>query len=297
MKDRIIFQDKKLDTDFKQKGYVIINLLDQQTVLQLRQEVSQLDAGVDAPFYTSLWSSNAEYRKKVDELIHRAILPRVASYFHQYEPLFGDLLVKRPSLTKDFPVHQDWTFVDEDVFTSVYVWCPLQDVGYLNGNLQVVEGSHHFLDRIRGANIKVSYESIKPEIKKRFLKSIPLKAGQAILFNQALLHASPPNRSLKTRIAMGLLMLPKEADIYHYFYDKEKAEVKRIKANKDFFMHYSENFDFQNALKNNSFDLTNLGSTESIINRKRQKMNWQTFTTMLTQCCNKKGQDDFKTDK
>lgn len=280
MKSRIIFNNPEQDKLFKEKGYIIIDLLDKSTAEKLYKKAIELDAGVDAPFYTSLWSKDRTYRKTVNQLIEKEIGKEAIGLFHEYVPFFGDLLVKRPSFTKDFPIHQDWTFVDEDIYSSVYVWVPLQDVNYLNGNLQVVEGSHLFLDKIRGANIKVSYEAIKPLIAQKYLRGIRLKAGQAIIFSQALLHASPPNRSFKTRIAMGLLMLPKEATIYHYFYDDKAQKIKRIKADKEFYMHYSENFDFQNALKTNTFDLSSYYDS-IIIDRNASKMHMEDFIKLL----------------
>ncbi len=264
MKSREIFKCQILDKEFKDNGYVIVNLLDELTAKRLYQEVVNYDSGVQSHFYTSLWSKNEEYRKKVDGLIQEQIGKRISSYFNNYNPLFGDLLIKKPSLLKDFPIHQDWTFVDEEIYTSIYIWCALQDVNYLNGNLQIVEKSHQYLDKIRGANIQVSYESIKTKIQKKYLKNIPLKAGHAIIFNQALLHASPPNRSFKTRIALGLLMVPNEATIYHYYFNKNKNKIQRIIADKDFFMRYGELVDFQNALKENNFILNDSHKKENI---------------------------------
>jgi hypothetical protein len=254
---RRIFNIDNYDKQFKELGYIIVDLIDHTRAKELYNQCVQFESNVDAPFYTSLWSSNLEYRTKVDKLIQETLKNEISELFYNYSPLFGDLLVKRPSLLKEFPIHQDWTFVDEQEYTSVYIWCPLQDVNYLNGNLQVVEKSHKYLDKIRGANITVSYENIKQKISKKYLKNIKLKAGQAIIFNQALLHASPPNRSLKTRIAMGLLMLPNEAKVYHYFKDSSNNDIKQIEVDKEFFMNYSKNIDFKLNLKENNLSSLN----------------------------------------
>lgn len=278
MKKREILKDQKYDADLKKNGFVIIDLLDKITAKKLYKEVVRYDSGVQSPFYTSLWSKNPEYRKKVDDIIQQEIAKRIIPFFNNYQPFFGDLLVKKPSLLKDFPIHQDWTFVDEEVYTSVYVWCPLQDVNYLNGNLQVLEKSHEYLDKIRGANIQVSYETIKPHLQKKYLKNVPLKAGQAIIFNQALLHASPPNRSFKTRISLGLLMLPQEATIYHYYFNKFENKIQRIIATKDFFMSYGEHVDFQNALKDDNFILNEASFIKEDISLEKKQMTINDFT-------------------
>jgi len=261
---RKVFKDNILDKQFYEQGYVIVDLKDKILSKNILKKVKSLKSGVDAPFYTSLWSSDSNYRNTVNQIILENLAPIAEYLLYDYTPLFGDLLVKRPSWNKDFPVHQDWTFVDETQYASVYVWCPLVDVHPRNGNLQVVSGSHHFLDKIRGANITVSYETIKPEIQKKYTLDIPLKAGQAIIFNQALLHASPPNRSLSTRIAIGLLMLPKEAKIYHYMQDPNSSDIKKFHVDKDFFLKYSENINFKDALSQNNFTFTSTYLQENI---------------------------------
>lgn len=281
MQNRQIFIDNQLDADFKNKGYLIVDLIDKVTAKILYKVASALNSGVQATFYTSLWSKDAKYRNQADNLINKEIGIRVMPFFNNYKPFFGDLLIKKPSLNKDYPIHQDWTFVDEHEFTSIFVWCPLQDVNYLNGNLQVVEKSHRILDKIRGANIEVSYKDIISDIRK-YLKSVPLKAGQAIIFNQALLHASPPNRSMKTRIALGLVMVPNEATIFHYFLDKENKEINRIEANKEFFMKYGEQVDFQNALKNSNFVLDDKFVKEKV-NVNFDQMSLTTFKNKINE--------------
>lgn len=277
---RKIFKNEQLDIQFKELGYVVVDFMDRKTALDLYKTCIKFESNVNAKFYTSLWSSNVGYRKKVDDLIVQTLKEKATDLFFDYIPFFGDLLVKQPSLNKNFPIHQDWTFVDEETFASAYIWCPLQDVNYLNGNLQVVEKSHKFLDKIRGANIVVSYEEIKDKIANKYLKSIKLKAGQAIIFNQALLHASPPNRSLKTRIAMGLLMLPIEAKVFHYYYDVEEAVFKRIEADKHFFMTYSENIDFKEGLKNNSISYPSI-KENTIIKLDRNLISFEYFSKTI----------------
>lgn len=257
---RKIFNDDALDAEFARSGYIVIDAIPTERCKELYSQVKALDSHVDATFYTSLWSSDAEYKRKANQIIFGELEGFAAKVFHNYRPLFGDLLVKRPSLFKDFALHQDWTFVDESQYSSIYIWVPLQDVNYINGYLQVVRGSHRILDKVRGANVKVSYEDIKPQIAKHHLEGVKLRAGQAIIFSQALLHASPPNRSLNTRIAMGLLMVPKEADLFHYVYDKQGNTLYKLKVDVDFFLNYSNHIDFSASLEGSAFKLPE-GST------------------------------------
>ena len=245
-----IFNDTVLDAEFKDKGYITVDFLNRDECDALYTELMKLDSGVDKKFYASLWSSDKEYRLTVDRLIKAAFTEKVKSLFHSnYAPFFSDVLVKKPSLFDKFRIHQDWSFVDETKYTSLFIWCPLVDVNKQNGYLQIMHKSHKIFNNIRGANIPQPYDKIKSYVERKYLKGIPLPAGKAIIFNQALIHASPPNRSLKARVAAGMMMLPKEAPIYHFVRDNEDpALIHKYSVDYDFFMNYSMGKDFADML-------------------------------------------------
>lgn len=221
---RKILQNNSLNELLQKKGYVVVDLLDRKEIEYLKTNIDKYNTSINNHFYTSFWSSDIMYKKNIDNLIMNIIGAKAVKLFCNYYPFLGEILVKSPSLTKEFSPHQDWTFVEEPSFTSYFCWVALQDTNYMNGALQVVEKTHLFLDTVRGANIEVSYKDIIKQMK-QYLVTIPLKAGQAIMFNQALLHASPPNRTFRNRLAAGVVFLPEKMPIYHYFKDKESNKI------------------------------------------------------------------------
>jgi hypothetical protein len=245
---RRIFLDEERDRAFKREGYVVVDMLSKDEALALREKAAALRSGVRAPFYASLWSKDRNYRASVDELVKGALETKALSYLDHHKSLFADLLVKRPSLRHHFPAHQDWTFVDEEHFASVYLWCPLQDVNRRNGTLQVFPRTHRMMEKIRGANMLPEYARFAGHLSKTFGEHLNLRAGQAVFFNQALLHASRPNHSLRTRIAAGLLFLPLEAQVWHYYRDPQTDQCYKVPADYEFFMRYSEAIDFRQGL-------------------------------------------------
>jgi ectoine hydroxylase-related dioxygenase (phytanoyl-CoA dioxygenase family) len=248
-----VFIDARLNAEFDEQGYVVLEGIHSDAAKNLYKRLNALKSGVDGKFYASLWSSDKAYRRTVDAAIKEYLEPLGQKLFTNYTSLFSDLLVKKPSLFHHFEAHQDWTFVDEERYASVYMWCPLQDVTPQNGCLYVLPGSHKILDKIRGSNIPPSYESIKPALREQMIP-IKLKAGELIVFNQATLHASPPNRSLKNRLAIGLLFLPTGADVFHYHYNKEKEKVEKLHADYEFFMKFSDSDSFVQALYSGSIE-------------------------------------------
>lgn len=245
-----IFNDTVLDAEFKDNGYVVVDFLSREKCSALKDALMSMDAGVNKKFYASLWSSDKEYRLKVDALIKGAFAEKVKSLFHSnYAPFFADVLVKKPSLFDKFQIHQDWSFVDESKYISLFIWVPLVDVDKQNGYLQIMEKSHRIFRNIRGANIPQPYDKIKSHIERKYLKGIPLPAGKAVIFSQALIHASPPNRSFNDRVAAGLMMLPKEAPIFHYMRDGNNPTlIRKYAVDYNFFMNYSMGKNFADML-------------------------------------------------
>jgi ubiquinone/menaquinone biosynthesis C-methylase UbiE len=141
------------------------------------------------------------------------------------------------------PPHQDWTFVDETRFRSFNVWTPLTDVDLDNGALGVIHGSHRFF----GNQLRVSPS---PQCRSLtsdhlvtlfpFLDVKPLHAGQAIVFDNATIHGSPPNITDVARIATGLVVTHAEAELCHHYQlpNTDPPEIETYAIGRQFFMQY-----------------------------------------------------------
>lgn len=245
---RKVFKDDKLDAQFKNEGYVILPLLERSRAKELYSTLKELESGVGGRFYASLWSSDKEYRLKVDKIVKGALSPFVEKYLDHYTPFFSDLIVKKPSLKLKVDIHQDWAFVDEEQFSSLFIWCPLQDVNTWNGCLQVVPKSHLYLTKIRGSNIKPAYNAELLKETEKYLKNLIMKAGEAVLYNPALFHASPPNWSFKDRLCIGLTCLPDDAKMYHYHFNLDNMKVEKLEIDYDFIMNFNEKNNFKEGL-------------------------------------------------
>ena len=97
------------------------------------------------------------------------------------------------------------------------MWCPLIDTNKQNGSFHIVRNSHNFLDNRRGSYIPMPYEKIMDFIEENFLTELPLQAGNALFFDQRLWHASPPNLTQMPRVSVGMVLIPKETTLIHYY--------------------------------------------------------------------------------
>lgn len=106
-----------------------------------------------------------------------------------------------------FDWHQDYPYV-LDSLDGIVFWVPLQDVGEENGWLTMAVGSHKLgllkmsvsdpenLNNNRTKSMHIA----DPSVADRFAKvQLPVKYGDALIFNTLLMHASGPNRSPRAR--------------------------------------------------------------------------------------------------
>lgn len=282
-----VFIDKTLNENFLKNGFIKLKLLNKKEVQEIKTILKQYyfnQTSLSETLSVSLWSDNLALKVFADNLIKKYLLEKLNSILQEYEPIWGDVLIKQPHLTKTFELHQDWTFVDEQQYMSVNVWCPLQDVNYWNGGLQVVPKSHLFLDKIRGLNITPSYSEIVTEIKKKYVVNIEAEMGEAIIFSHALLHASPPNRTLKNRIAIGLNLKPKNIPILHYIFTAKTKNIEKYIVDSNYFLQIGQKTDFANSIKNGFNDYIVDGTLADTIAPVNHKITAIEFNKQIAHC-------------
>ncbi|MFN8276306.1 MAG: phytanoyl-CoA dioxygenase family protein [Chitinophagales bacterium] len=248
---RRVFNDLKLEAEFQQNGYVIVDFLGEEEVARLKQQyfdglaesggnIESAEAGIqDAITYDFTFiNRNIAYKQAVFNLITKAFQQRVDQYLHQYTPLIANFIRKRTN-DGEVPLHQNWAFVDERKYTSVSIWCPLVDSDEQNGTLQVVPGSHKRFGAIRGPKIPWELEGIKKEIINRHLTPMRVRAGQAVILDDSLVHYSAINKTDGLRLAIQLILMPQEASSIHYHLEKPGDKVRILPADVAFYMHFN----------------------------------------------------------
>ncbi len=261
-----MFADAELNKTFEREGVVLVDLLDENDLAQLGEVYQRLDPKLDNGFYTSLWSADDDYREASNRELTAIMLSKAKALFHNYTSLFADLIVKRPTQDSHIGLHQDWQFVSEPDNTSLIVWCPLVDITEENGALQVVKRSHRFYDLPRGANIPPPFGNLIDHIKGEYLDPIYMKRGQALIFDHSMIHGSEANKTPNDRVACGLVMVPEEAQLYHYHRKGDADKVEKIKVDDTFYLNYNFNKDFVQKIMVSDVTRPPGGETETWLN-------------------------------
>ncbi len=214
MKDS--FKNSDFQKQFEENGYVTIPLLSEPEIESLLQFFQSQVSEISEVFHTSHFSSNTAYKQAVHDKIVDVVFKKAANFLTPHIPVFGNFMVKQPNSKVYMQLHADWAYVEETQYRGISIWLPLVDTTKINGCLGVLPGSHKVLNAVRGPGIKQSsYKSDALWVKK-FGNLLPMKAGEAIFYDHALMHYSPSNKSGKVRPAINLSIVPQSAEIIHY---------------------------------------------------------------------------------
>lgn len=232
-----IFKDDELQKRFEIFGYVIVPFLSAIEIENLSNTFRTTFPDVPEGFYSTSFSRDEKAKAILSDAVNSVFDDKVAAISAPYRKLGSCFLTKSSGEKGEMPIHQDWTVVDETKYSSVTIWVPLCDVDENNGAMQVSDGSHRFSDALRAPTLDDVFSEVKNEIRKD-LKNIPMKAGEALIFSQALLHASPPNLSDQRRDVITFGFIPQKAELL-YYYKNEVGQVEKYDVPDNFFGEYN----------------------------------------------------------
>ncbi|MCO5249518.1 MAG: phytanoyl-CoA dioxygenase family protein, partial [Chitinophagales bacterium] len=154
-----------------------------------------------------------------------------------YEPVYASFVVKEPGPEGNFPLHMDWSMVNEREAISLAFWTPLIDINTENGALIVLEGSHQIGLSFRGGPylFQALESDSLPDVKLK-THTLYLRAGEVVIYDHRLFHGSLANKTNETRPALNCTMRPKETPLIHYH--QIGKEIETYYVDNIFFTQY-----------------------------------------------------------
>lgn len=242
---KTLFKDPKTESFFQKNGFVKLAGISEDSVKELKDyyESLKIKDELGYGFHISMDQKDKSLVQDSMKKIFDTVLPQVEHLFEDAKAHTCSFVVKEFHPQGIVPAHQDWTFVENELeHCSISFWIPLVDVNMDNGALGVIKGSHNFSDYLR--------PSPSPEVKNPlgdamfslfpYFDIIDMKAGEVLAFNNKTFHASPPNTTKETRLAVGIGFTQKEAKLRHYYLKPNGKEdtVIEYEIDKDFFYKY-----------------------------------------------------------
>lgn len=230
---RAYLKDADLDRQLADEGFVVIPFLDEAEIVRLKEVYREAHSEEQVPFYATAHHQDPEFRKKMSNAISAVLKPHAERVFLNCDLLGASFIVKAPKAESSLQPHQDWNIVDETEFRSFNVWIPLVDLNEQNGAIEVLPKSHNWLRGYRHSSINCAYREVHGLVWEN-MKPLYMNAGQALIYDHSLLHASKANHSSENRIAVASGVKPNEAQMY--FYWNNHGMLEQYESNTEFFM-------------------------------------------------------------
>jgi hypothetical protein len=248
---RNVFKDPKTEREFQKNGYVILPFLNDDEVTSLKNsyfntlnESGGIHAGEksddEISYDLTFINKNVKYKKNVFKMITDVFDKNYKNVLDNYKPIIANYIRKKEN-GGEVPMHQNWAFANEMKCSTVTIWCPLTDSTKANGTFQLVPGSHKRFGKTRGPMIPSELLKIEKEIIGNYMIPIEINAGQMLILDDSIVHYSAPNTTDGLRLAIQLILIPKEENSIHYYYDREKDNglVEVLDVDHEFYMSFN----------------------------------------------------------
>lgn len=228
---RKAFRDPVLQAQFEREGYVVRRLLSEVELDALRAAVKSAipsDPPVNDPQQSAYVSYfDLDRRHAASDFIEAIVAPKIEAALQGYRPLYSSFFHKHGGAPAMEP-HQHSPAIADPAETVVNCWIPLIDCDATSGTLEVVRRSHQLVDHVQTPFSTLYWNSFADELRTRYLRPVPVRAGDAIFFEDSLVHGSARNERGVPRVATLTAMIP--VDAVPAFYTCDGAEVVAYEA-------------------------------------------------------------------
>lgn len=225
-----IFVDPALQETFEAQGFAVVRLLSGAEAASLldglealRRDAPPVELPPDEALVKSFFHTDADYRTGVDALVREALSAPFRTVVAGYRLAACGQFIKRPR-AKEMGLHRDWTILRDPGLPALNIWCPLVEVGRSNGTLALLPGSHK-LPNIETPGVEPFYAGYGEALKRGGV-TFDLSAGEAVLFDNRILHWSTANATDRERPVLRAVSLPQSERIVFYRVEAESGGAR-----------------------------------------------------------------------
>ena len=234
------FRDPGHERAIREDGFLVLDLFDQDDVAHLTRCFAAVDADHTGDFSATALLDNVDCRRRVFTDVGAVLRRRILPLLDDYRIAIANFVAKRPQTEMStVAVHQDFTFFEDDEQPALTIWSPLVPTDAENGWLGVLPGSHRFNPYYRAPG-GLPYHDLSDLIEQRYLRFLPMRAGEVLLMDTRTFHGSPPNRSAQLRPVAGGVAIPRDAQLLYCHRDQvgDERVVEVYAVPEDFYLHH-----------------------------------------------------------
>ena len=229
-------RDPDRQAEFEAIGYTIVDLItpeDAAELLALAREVHS--APGEKVWESDFYSHDPEVKRRVAEAIKSTVQPAIDRHLTDHETIIQNFVVNWPGDGGGLELHQHSSITDETKFRAAVVWLALTETSLENGTLNVVPKSHRVLGQHKAERTPEWFEGIHEHLLDHHLETVVLQPGQALVFDNAVLHNSFSNITDEPRMTAVIAIAPRAAQLRYYDYvDDGTVEIYELEP--EFFL-------------------------------------------------------------
>jgi hypothetical protein len=217
----MLFKDTELEIKYRDAGFVLLNLLGDAEINRLAELYYQVYPAELKGLQPLLRVGGVKQNIALHYQIAEIVMPALEKVFQPFAFNANHFIVKGANDPKEFCLHQDWNVVDENKYIAAHIWIALQDIDEKNGGLFVVQGSHRFFNNVRSGSCGIAFIETTEKVRQQ-RTSLKIKAGEAVIYQQALFHGSFPNFTSHPRIVCLTSIRPAQTPMLYFHQQNEK---------------------------------------------------------------------------
>ena len=209
------------DEQLAERAYSTLSepLLPPNEAAFLRSEFDRIYGSQGSGWYNAFNDPEPGPRREADAVLAEHLHPALSKVFVGYEPFLSTYLVKWPGGEEHanfLYLHRDWMYIEEtEIDRTFVVFLALQDITEHNGAVQVLPRGNNLDQMLRGTGIVAPWLSHGDVLRPRMVP-LPMRIGEAAVWDGAIVHSSGPNRSAEPRVAVGVWLRPTGRQLVHY---------------------------------------------------------------------------------
>lgn len=231
-----IIKDSSLSNQLLASGYVSLPFLtvgETEALAALFNRYSTIEANQKG-LYSNLYALGSETNWQISEELEKICSRAFDENFCQATLNGGVFIAKGANPDTGCYLHQDPSITYESQYATYALWIPLVDIDETTGLFYAVEGSHKMRQHVRCYNNPSKGFDVNT-VNQSKLKSIRMKAGEALVFDHALVHGSAANLSPNVRVAAVLGIMPENTP-YTFFWKTGTEQFAAYKMDKEYFI-------------------------------------------------------------